>query len=29
VLDRWREQAHGDAVAVISGPAVFPRPASA
>jgi nickel-dependent lactate racemase len=28
VLDRWREEAHGDTVAVLPGPAVFPRVAA-
>jgi nickel-dependent lactate racemase len=29
VLDRWREEAHGDTVAVVPGPPVYPRPDSA
>jgi hypothetical protein len=29
VLERWRAEAYGDTVAVVPGPAVYPRVASA
>jgi hypothetical protein len=29
VLERWRDEAHGDTVAVVPGPAVYPRLVSA